>query len=286
MKTKKFTKLNCAPKSNYHFTCYSKKRLKKLKSVFNKQGKKKIKKVTKKGIWNSLKKKFSKSCSDEKCWLDQLNIKNPTLPNKFFAPDSPKEWKKKPNAWLSTTDINNVIKQYQDKYKNFVNLAVTPSDYYYKYKNGNCVDNTLCTFKLKHYLKKKIGVVFNLDNHFSGGSHWVALFIWPKKKLLYFFNSTGEKPNKNIKRFINEVIKQGKKLNIIFDYKRNTIQHQKKNTECGIYVLYFLISMLQSRNPKLFTSIISDDTIQKYRHIYFNSHFCKHCNSRTCECNN
>ena len=37
MQTRKFTKLNCAPKSNYKYTCYSKKRMFKLKHKFNKK---------------------------------------------------------------------------------------------------------------------------------------------------------------------------------------------------------------------------------------------------------
>ena len=39
MVTKKFTKLNCAPKSNYKYTCYSKKRLQKIKKIYNKKNK-------------------------------------------------------------------------------------------------------------------------------------------------------------------------------------------------------------------------------------------------------
>ena len=285
MKTKKFTHLNCAPKSNYNYTCYSRKRLNRLKKKFNKKHKDKIKKKTKKGIWNSLKKKFSKSCYDEKCWLKKLHIYDKVLPNKLFAPDSPEEWKKKPNAWLSTTDIERVIKQYQQKYKNFVNLAVSPSDFDYKYKDGSCVDNALCQFELKKYLNKKIGAVFNIDSHEKDGSHWVAVFIYPKKQLLYYFNSTGAPPTKNINRFIKKVKQQGKDLNKPFKYEYNKLPHQKRDTECGIYVLYFLITMLKSRDPKLFTSIISDNDICKYRTIYFNKAICKLCNKRECECN-
>ena len=105
MKTKKFTHLNCAPKSNYNYTCYSRKRLNRLKKKFNKKHKDKIKKKTKKGIWNSFKKKFSKSCYDEKCWLKKLHIYDKALSNKLFAPDSPEEWK----SSATTTDLYEII---------------------------------------------------------------------------------------------------------------------------------------------------------------------------------
>ncbi len=286
MVTKKFTKLNCAPKSNYKYTCYSKKRLQKIKKIYNKKNKdNKITKKNKRGVWKTLKRKYKNKCYDEKCWLDQLNIKNLNLSKRYFAPDSPEEWKHKPNAWLSTTDIEKVLKQYEHKYRSFVILAVSPSNYDHISSAGNCVDEQLCKFNLKKYLKKKIGVVFNLDPHYKDGSHWVSIFIYPKKRILYFFDSTGEKPTKYIKKFIDMVIKQGLQLNINFDYKYNKLSHQKKNTECGIYSLYFLITMLKSKNPELFKEIISDDEISKYRNIYFNKAKCKNCNMRECICN-
>ena len=36
-----------------------------------------------------------------------------------------------------------------------------------------------------------------------------------------------------------------KKLNIDFKYSRNTTEHQKSNTECGMYVLFVITELLQ-----------------------------------------
>ena len=96
-----------------------------------------------------------------------------------------------------------------------------------------------------------------------------------------------EERNKLLKEKNNVIrnLKQGLQLNINFDYKYNKLSHQKKNTECGIYSLYFLITMLKSKNPELFKEIISDDEISKYRNIYFNKAKCKNCNMRECICN-
>jgi hypothetical protein len=285
MVTRKFTKLNCAPKSKYKYTCYSRKKLKKIKHIYNKKNKtNKINKKTKKGIWKSLKHTYKNSCFDEKCWLNKLDINDNKLDKSTFAPDSPEEWINSPNAWLSTIDIEKVLKQYEKKYKQFVNLAISPSDYDTVMNVGQCVDEKLCKFNLNNYLNKKIGIVFNLDPHYKDGSHWVALYIYPKKRILYYFDSTGEKPTRHISRFIKLVQKQGISLNIPFKYKYNTLPHQKKNTECGIYVLYFLIKMLKSKDPQLFTRIIDDSEISRYRNIYFNKSKCKVCNMRECIC--
>ena len=48
-------------------------------------------------------------------------------------------------------------------------------------------------------------------------------------------------------------------------------EHQKKNTECGIYSLYFIIKMIEGMNfNTLKSKIISDDDIFKYRNEFFN----------------
>ena len=60
-------------------------------------------------------------------------------------------------------------------------------------------------------------------------------------------------------------------INFKFE-SNNGVEHQYKNTECGIYSLFFIIHMLQDKTSKEFykTHIIKDDQVQNYRKIYFN----------------
>jgi hypothetical protein len=73
------------------------------------------------------------------------------------------------------------------------------------------------------------------------------MFVDLKDDFVFFFNSTGEKIPKLIKQFASTVISQGKKLspprNISFHENTET-EHQRSNTECGMYCLYFIITML------------------------------------------
>jgi hypothetical protein len=44
-----------------------------------------------------------------------------------------------------------------------------------------------------------------------------------------------------------------------------------EDTECGIYSLYFIISMIKNVDPrKLLTKRISDETMERLRKVYFN----------------
>jgi hypothetical protein len=191
---------------------------------------------------------------------------------------SPSEWKTNPNEWLSSVDIDKVMNQYKKAYKCFEFIGPSPIDFDTKTSHGECVWNELCNFSLANQIKKgknKIGIIFNTDPHNKSGSHWISLFINIKKKIICFFDSVGTKPSKEIMKLVNRIIDQGHKLNPKINFKfenNNGIEHQNKNTECGIYSLFFIIHMLQDKTSENFykTHIINDGQIQNYRKIYFN----------------
>ena len=77
------------------------------------------------------------------------------------------------------------MKQYEDAYDCFEFIGPTPIDFDDHMHDGRCVWEELCEFELEKEIrekKKKIGIIFNLDPHYKGGSHWVAMFINIKKK--------------------------------------------------------------------------------------------------------
>lgn len=109
--------------------------------------------------------------------------------------------------------------------------------------------------------------------HDQRGSHWVCMFmnlIGPDK-FIGFFDSYGNPPPKQVKQLIDKLRLQAKKcLGIDIKYKCNTIQHQHKNTECGVYCLYFIYQCLQGLSFEDITeTIILDDAVNKFRHFFF-----------------
>ena len=71
-----------------------------------------------------------------------------------------------------------------------------------------------------------------------------------------------------------EIIKQGKKLEepIEFTYLQNEYNHQQTNTECGMYCLYMIISMIENKHTPyyLLKHRVSDAEMEKLRGEYFN----------------
>jgi hypothetical protein len=270
-------------------TCYTDDALIKIKNAYNKnQPKTKIKTKNPKQIFKELKHRL-KNCNKEDCWLNLLPEKEKEYMDKYlFAPDQPKEWSKNPNEWLSNYDILNVLKQYEQKYPHFAFIGPTTIDFNEKLPelNDNCVENALCNFDLKKYIERsidKIGIIFNLDRHDQSGSHWVSLFIDIQHKIIFYFDSAGSEIPEEINDFVLKVTQQGviKKIKFKF-YQNYPTTHQESSTECGMYSLFFIITMLtgntefhQNMSLKKKISLfknekIQDKYVEKLRNIYFN----------------
>ena len=280
-KAGKFLKpLQCSPNpKKMDFTCYSEMDLYKLRDLWNvRHPDAPIKTNDLKTIWTFLQENLQNVCDKESCWLNQkfVDIKTSKALSDSFAPVAPASWKKKPTEWLSSTDILKVMKQYEKAYKCFEFMGPSPIDYDTKQLYGECVWQELCEFNLQEQINKgktKIGVSFNLDPHYKGGSHWVSMFINIKKHTIFYFDSAGEKIPAQIMKFANTIMSQGKSIGMTFKFDQNhPVEHQYGNTECGIYSLFFIAHMLEDKitSHYLKTHVLKDKYMQNFRKVYFN----------------
>ena len=296
-KIRRMKKMNCHPivkgKTVKATSCMTPKVLKQLRSSYNEHHPEEVIEETQPNkIWKELKTRMSQ-CSKEDCWLD--TIKNTRVKTKLynytFAPKQPFEWKTNPSSWLSNIDILDVLKQYEEAYPNFRFIGPTPIDFDSRPHlfNDQCVWKDLCTFGLKHYVDKKIdkiGVIFNLDKHNESGSHWTSLFIDLEEKVIFYLDSAGASIPDEIDALVTRIIDQGKNLPepLEFSYHENhPFEHQMGNNECGMYSLYFIITMLTNKSGRrTFKSLknklhyfkkerIPDKYVFKHRKKYFNS---------------
>lgn len=156
--------------------------------------------------------------------------------------------------WLSTSDIDVVMHQYMNFDNSFKYLGTFPSDIIeLKYKLP----------KVDYY--KKLGMILNLDTHESPGSHWVVIYVSKIDKTVEYFDSLGDPPTKNTKRVLDYLSRK-------FGYDSIVVsrEFQLKNTECGIYSIYYLISrMLLYTSDEITSNIIRDSRINKYRNVLY-----------------
>jgi hypothetical protein len=290
-------KMNCSPlvenKTVLSETCFTSEILMQIRDNYNKNhpNNKKITSDNPVTVWETLKERLT-ACDKEDCWLKEIKDTKlrKDIDDYIFAPDHPPDWNKNPNEWLSNIDILKVLKQYEQKNKNFLFLGPTPIDFDTKLpeRGYSCVESQICNLSIKEQKKagkNKIGIVFNLDKHNESGSHWVSLFIDLEKRIIFYFDSAGDSIPREILVLKERIIKQGKEMEppILFKYyDSKNIRHQQGNTECGMYSLFFLITMLTGKTEfknnmtmkekiHLFKSgRIPDKFVEKYRKKYFN----------------
>ena len=283
-KTIKLKNMNCSPKPKNEinkFSCYTNKTLLKLRDLWNaRHPDAKISSNSPKEIHKKISEMLGDVCNKESCWIKQKGefgkIESDVADS--FAPESPQEWKKNPNEWLSSIEIMNVMKQYEKAYKCFDFIGPSPIDFDTKKLYGECVWDELCNFSVENQLKNgktKIGIIFNTDPHNKPGQHWISMFVNIKNNSIFFFDSVGDKAPPEIMKLVERIKEQGAQLNPkrLFKFDSNEgVEHQYGNTECGVYSLYFIVHMLEDKTTEhyLKTHILKDEYINKFRHIYFN----------------
>jgi hypothetical protein len=286
-------KEKCAPDKKFNDdSCFTLESLQLIAKKYNEINNNKINITNnKKELVEQLTLAFSNKCNNQTCWLSLDLIKdleNEEISKYTFRPKGPKT----NYEWLSTTNIDDVIEQYQKLYDDFVFLGALPNDFEELPLLGLSNINFDDFVRSKKY---KLGMVINLDTHKQSGSHWVALYTDLSNNKLYYFDSVGNKPGRRIKRFNNKIFKyllnknfdtdltineikkarknpNNKYNNILknIDIRYNKYQHQKKNTECGVYSINFILRCVKGENfDDIIKNITPDDEINKCRQVYF-----------------
>lgn len=294
MKTKSRRKLKCHPKigytgsdnnpktnGDYHgnkYQCYPDEVNNELKKSWNKRyagiKSKKIYTHDPKQIKEDLY-KHNPECDNDVCVLKNV------LPKKelkkvlsHYAPIA--NWDKDPQKWLNTTDIENVLKQYEEVFPSYVFLGVCPIDWETRIEDEyDCICKKVCELNLQDEQQKgytKIASVFNLDEHDEPGSHWVATYIDIPSKKMYYFDSEGLRCPTRIKKIFHNLKRSEENADLQF-YSNYGVVHQKSNHECGMYCIYFILYMIQYNDFGHFSDVkalISDEEMGKLRQKYFN----------------
>jgi hypothetical protein len=222
-----------------------------------------------------IKKRVGDKCTTQKCWSTQHFIKY----MKEKAREEFVRYTHRPNSpqgkfeWLSTFNINDSMLQYERKFKGFKFFGAVPMDF------ADLSDLEAGRIDYKKYIKNgitKIGLIFNLDDHDQPGSHWTAMYTDLDKGDIFYFDSFAVKPEQRVRALMREQTRFlksiGKKVDTIrIDY--NKTQHQKGNTECGVYSMNFLIRMARGDDfDKLCSNPISDERMNKCRAVYFDKY--------------
>ncbi len=193
-------------------------------------------------------------CKSERCWIEKspLDAKEKRdIFKGYFRPKMPDEWSENEREWLDTLNIEHVLKQYEESNPEFKFYGANPIDFSAPnpYKKGSlerkeCLTDDICKIDLKALQaagKTKLGFVYNMDPSNKGGSHWVASFTDIPAHRSYYFDSYGMKALPQVARFMRALTLQDPKMKLQYNARR----FQFRESECGVYCIYFIIRMLE-----------------------------------------
>ncbi|MBT5491252.1 hypothetical protein HOK00_02870 [bacterium] len=227
----------------------------------------------KKYLLREFQKRLGNKCTTQKCWTEQSFVKR-------MQEQAKRELKKytfRPNGpcgkfeWLNTYNIDDVMVQYEKKYNDFKFLGTVPMDF------DNLPNLGIKYFDYNNFYKqgkRKLGIVFNLDESWKSGSHWVAMYADFSKAHIHYFDSYGTNACTRVRTLMRRIEKAMKKINPNLEpsTSRNEIRHQYGHSECGVYSMNFIIRLLEGESfDNICESKTTDDKINEYRKIYFSN---------------
>lgn len=241
-----------------------------LRTVYNKEHDKEtpIRKGDVETVWNELRKRLEAKCKTGRaeCIVSAL----------MRRPKAPSEWAVNRYEWLSSDDIDAIEKSYEELFPDYCFIGSVPIDFGLQNETRQCIVSTLCAMKITELAKKgkhRIGIVINTDPHDGPGQHWVCVFCDVRPELEYprmtYFDSYAQSPEPEIKELMRRWKKQWDsagthKSPMKLTY--NKTRHQFKDSECGMYCVYFHYACLMNLPM---AQRIPDDVINSFRNLLF-----------------
>jgi hypothetical protein len=232
---------------------------------------------------------------EEASWVAAVQGRDPALARRIsraFRPQHPVEWMQNPRFWLSSVDIEQVLKQYDESHglstpHRFRFVGVFPRDFARRSQwSGRCVSDEMCSLSVASLRSAgcaRFGIVFNMDESHQRGSHWMACFgcVDPADRRrfgVFYYDSVGHAPPKEVQAFMQRLAAEaraefGENVGRRFAIDWNRHRRQYKNTECGVYAIYFIVACLTTRRPfaHICEAMGNDDAVHKLRTIFFRS---------------
>jgi hypothetical protein len=241
-----------------------------LREVYNKEHKEEppIPKGNPERTWKTLQHRLAAKCKTGRAECIVASM--------MRRPKAPKEWALNRYEWLSSDDIDAIEKNYTKMFENYFYVGSVPIDFDLQDETRTCLVSALCAMKLEELHKKgkhRIGIVINTDPHDGPGQHWVALFCDIRPELEFprvtYFDSYAMSPEPEVKTLMKRwkkqwdatgLHKQGMKLTY------NKTRHQYKDSECGMYCLYFHYACLTELPMG---TRVPDDVVNSFRQLLF-----------------
>lgn len=209
-----------------------------------------------------------------------------------YRPVAPRSWDNPKNSqWLSSDDIDTVMRQYESARSDFMFIGVTPIDFDERPTalGGRCVSPAMCALDVPGLVKggttTHLGVVLNMDKHDAGGSHWVSVYIGLDPRApnygVFYYDSVANPPHARVAAWMHGIAGMMKKCglkgvkgklgSVPFHVKQNKVRRQFGQSECGIFSMMFLIHCMHrvSSFKEICVMLGGDEVMKAMRNVLF-----------------
>lgn len=188
--------------------------------------------------------------------------------NENFKPPGPVDW-----SLFNNFVEDNVMKHLSKWDPTFLGLDVNLMDF--ESYGGSLSKLMFSDDGIIHNGKtyKSFGCVVNtmkMSGDLTKVGHWVAVFgdFRNPHKTIEYFNSSGRSAPSEMWSWMN---KSAKSVSNCIALNASNIQHQRSETECGIYAVYYITARVCGLSYKKFReTTISDERVNKFRKNMFN----------------
>lgn len=207
-------------------------------------------------------------CKTESCLYTKTNIQK-ILPDELKTRFNEKgPWNN--TKWLDNLNIDDTINKWMTaKFPKHKHLEFSMIDF----KKQR---NHLASIKWGETCKKydSLSCVLNTDKTGQPGQHWISIFcdLQSPTKTVEYFDSAGANPPKEITDFLIESVDkiEESKAGPVQSYNITNMEHQMKNTECGVYSIFFILCRKHGVPRSFFEKTrVPDSDMEKFREILF-----------------
>lgn len=216
-------------------------------------------------------------CKTEECALVTIAKENPKVSaivaetiRDNFKVDGPADSTK----WLNNSNIDGILAQLVRKHPSVYHMPFHMIDF-----EDQDLPSGAITLKNVSLVKDVINrgkdmfcVVINTDKYGNPGLHWFALFcdFRGTPATLEYFNSSGASAPLRIKEWMSRAEMELEAAG--YPTKRISaavIQHQRSDTECGVYSLYYIYRRIKGASVEEFATRIPDAQMIAFRKKMF-----------------
>ncbi|AJL34289.1 BA71V-S273R (i6R) [African swine fever virus] len=246
-----------------------------------------LSKKIQKELTSFLQKKETLGCDSESCVITHPAVKayaqqkgldlSKELETRFKAPGP-----RNNTGLLTNFNIDETLQRWAIKYTKFFNCPFSMMDFeriHYKFNQVDMV-KVYKGEELQYVEGKAVkrpcntfGCVLNTDFSTGTGKHWVAIFVDMRGDCwsIEYFNSAGNSPPGPVIRWMERVKQQLLKIHhTVKTLAVTNIRHQRSQTECGPYSLFYIRARLDNVSYTHFISTrITDEDMYKFRtHLF------------------